>query len=85
MGRRVRVRAPATVSNLNCGFDVLGFAVSEPYDIVEVELTRSRSVEIEAITGCETLSTDPGKNVVGAVLMALACSCRQGGRIQGQN
>ncbi len=71
MGRRVRVRAPATVSNLNCGFDVLGFAVSEPYDIVEVELTRSRSVEIEAITGCATLSTDPDKNVVGAVLKAL--------------
>jgi homoserine kinase len=72
MGRRVRVRAPATVSNLNCGFDVLGFALNEPYDIVEVELTRSRSVEIEAITGCETLSTDPGKNVVGAVLTALS-------------
>ena len=61
MGRRVRVRAPATVSNLNCGFDVLGFAVSEPYDTVEAELTTSRSVEIEAITGCDTLSTDPDK------------------------
>lgn len=71
MGRRVRVKAPATVSNLNCGFDVLGFAVNEPYDIVEVELTGSGSIEIAAIKGCDTLSTDPEKNVVGAVLKAI--------------
>lgn len=74
MGRRVRVKAPATVSNLNCGFDVLGFALSEPYDIVEVELTDTGRVEIENITGCDSLSTDPEKNVVGAVLKALAAA-----------
>ncbi|MCK7529821.1 MAG: homoserine kinase [Marinilabiliales bacterium] len=71
MGRTVRVKAPATVSNLNCGFDVLGFAVNEPYDIVEVELTSKRSIEIAGIVGCDTLSTDPEKNVVGAVLKAM--------------
>ena len=71
MGRTVRVKAPATVSNLNCGFDVLGFAVNEPYDIVEVELTATSSIEIAAIRGCDTLSTDPDKNVVGAVLRAM--------------
>ncbi len=72
MGKRVRVKAPATVSNLNCGFDVLGFAVSEPYDIVELELTDTATVDIEEIRGCDSLSTDPEKNVVGAVLRAMA-------------
>lgn len=71
MGRRVRVKAPATVSNLNCGFDVLGFAVNEPYDIVELELTGTGSVIIAEIRGCDSLSADPGKNVVGAVLNAM--------------
>lgn len=71
MGKRVSVKAPATVSNLNCGFDVLGFAVNEPFDIIGMELTDSGRVEIEEIKGCDTLSTDPGKNVVGAVLYAM--------------
>jgi len=71
MGRRVRVKAPATVSNLNCGFDVLGFAVNEPYDIVELELTGTGRVVIAEIRGCDSLSTDPEKNVVGAVLNAM--------------
>lgn len=71
MGRRVRVKAPATVSNLNCGFDVLGFAVNEPYDIIELELTDTGTVEIAEIRGCDSLSTDPEKNVVGTVLRAM--------------
>jgi homoserine kinase len=74
MGRRIRVRAPATVSNLNCGFDVLGLAVNDPYDIVDLELTDTGRVEIAEIKGCTTLSTDPAKNVVGAVLNAMMAS-----------
>jgi len=66
--------APATVSNLNCGFDVLGLAINEPYDVVEVELTGTPSVEIVAIKGCDSLSTDPEKNVVGAVLGAMTAA-----------
>ncbi|MBE0677308.1 MAG: homoserine kinase [Bacteroidales bacterium] len=78
MGKRVSVKAPATVSNLNCGFDVLGFAVNEPYDIIGLELTDTGRVEIEEIKGCDTLSTDPGKNVVGAVLYAMAAVMGRG-------
>ncbi len=68
---KVRVRAPATVSNLNCGFDVIGLALDEPGDIAEVELTDSGTVEIAAVTGCGSISVDPQKNVAGAVLLAL--------------
>lgn len=70
--KKVRVLAPATVSNLSCGFDVIGLALGEPYDIAELELTDIGTVEIAEIKGCSTLSRDPGKNVVGAVLKAMA-------------
>ena len=36
MNREISVFAPATVSNVACGFDVMGFAVNEPGDIVTV-------------------------------------------------
>ncbi len=67
---KIRVKAPATVSNLNCGFDVIGLALDEPCDILEAGLTDSGVVEIAGITGCDSLSRDPGRNVAGAVLQA---------------
>ena len=30
--KQIIVHAPATVANIVCGFDVLGFALNEPYD-----------------------------------------------------
>jgi len=78
MGKSVRVSAPATVSNLSCGFDVIGLALERPYDSVELELTDTGRVEITDIRGCETLSRDPEKNVVGAVLKAITAA--EGGR-----
>ncbi len=69
-GKRIRVKAPATVSNLSCGFDVIGLALDEPYDMVDLELTDNGTVVIDDIRGCGTLSRDPEKNVVGAVLKA---------------
>lgn len=79
-GKKIRVKAPATVSNLSCGFDIIGLALDAPFDRVELELTGNGSVEIEEIRGCDSLSTDPGKNVVGAVLRAMiAASGRPAG------
>ena len=43
--------APASVSNVGCGFDVLGFALEAPGDVV-VALPRARpGAEVAAITG----------------------------------
>lgn len=71
-GKKIRAKAPATVSNLNCGFDVIGLALDGPYDTVEIELTGTGRVEIAEIIGCAALSRDPLKNVVGMVLKAMA-------------
>ena len=38
---QVTVLAPATVANVVCGFDCLGFALEEPFD--EMTLRTSRS------------------------------------------
>ncbi|MEO6849410.1 MAG: homoserine kinase, partial [Mucilaginibacter sp.] len=38
-GASIRVFAPATVANVVCGFDVLGFAVNEPGDEVIMRVT----------------------------------------------
>ena len=49
MSEWIRVFAPASVANVGPGFDVLGFAVSRPGDIVEVRKRRTPGVVITDI------------------------------------
>jgi homoserine kinase len=66
----ITVSAPATVANVVCGFDVLGFALSNPNDLMTVRLTAERTVKIINRDDFN-LPTDPEKNVAGAVLLAM--------------
>jgi homoserine kinase len=60
---RVRVFAPATVSNVGPGFDVLGFALHRPGDTVEAELTGTPGVQLAEVTGDGgLLPVDPARN-----------------------
>ncbi len=73
--------APATVSNVAAGFDVLGFALDEPGDVVVARLSDTPGVVIGEVTGDGgRLSRDPGKNTAGAAAQALlaALGTRQG-------
>lgn len=70
MGKRITIHSPATVANMVCGFDVLGFAVHEPYDIMHIELTEAPGIVIENEDDFN-LPTDPLQNVAGAALLAL--------------
>lgn len=64
--------APATVSNVACGFDVLGFAMESPGDLVTVEASETPGVEIVAIEGDGgRLSRDPGQNTAGVAVRTL--------------
>ncbi len=47
----IKVFAPATVANVTCGFDVLGFAVNEPGDELELEKIDGNQIVLEEITG----------------------------------
>ncbi len=63
----VKAYAPATVANVCCGFDVLGFALDAPGDEVWVRKQAAPGITITAVTGVEGLSDDPAKNVIGVV------------------
>jgi homoserine kinase len=65
MSKSIKVFAPATVANVVCGFDVMGFAVNAPGDEVEMRLTDKPGIKITRITGDEgRLPLDPLKNTV---------------------
>ena len=66
----VKVHAPATVANMVCGFDVLGFAVNDPYDEMSIRFKEEPGITI--INEDEyNLPTIPELNVAGAALMAM--------------
>ena len=63
--------APATVSNVACGFDVLGFPLHEPGDRVVARLAGSE-VTIDAIENDGgRLPRDAARNTAGVAVMAL--------------
>jgi homoserine kinase len=51
MEKSIKVFAPATVSNVGCGFDTLGFAINEPGDIVIVRKNNLNKIRVTNITG----------------------------------
>jgi homoserine kinase len=70
----IKIKAPATVANMVCGFDILGFAVNNPYDEMEMRwMTRANNEPSIVIINIDEyqLPTDPEKNVAGAALLAL--------------
>jgi homoserine kinase len=68
----IAVYAPGSVSNVACGFDVLGFALDEPGDIVVAAPQDESGVSIAAIHGDNSrLSMDPRKNTASAAVLAL--------------
>lgn len=68
--KSVKVRIPATIANLVCGFDILGMAVHEPYDEMEMILSDEPGLRIRH-TDAFGLPTDSLKNISGVSLLAL--------------
>src|SRR5436853_252617 len=63
--------APATVSNVACGFDVLGFALDAPGDEVTARVAPA-GVVIDGITGDRgRLPREAAKNTAGVAAQAL--------------
>jgi homoserine kinase len=70
--KSIKVFAPATVANVVCGFDILGFAVNEPGDELEMEMTDIPGVNIISIEGDEgKLPLDPTKNTVSVSIISM--------------
>ncbi|MCK5367044.1 MAG: homoserine kinase [Cyclobacteriaceae bacterium] len=65
----IKVFAPATVANVTCGFDILGFAVDQPGDEITLKKSDSGQVKIIEITGDDgALPLDVEKNSCSVVI-----------------
>lgn len=75
----IQIYAPATVANLACGFDVLGLAVNEPYDLVEVREIEARQVRFVNQTAYP-LPPDAEANVLTFCVLRLLkhLDCKRG-------
>ncbi|MEO7983420.1 MAG: homoserine kinase [Bacteroidota bacterium] len=66
----MKIHSPGTVANLVCGFDILGMALNEPYDIMELSLLDEPRVVIHNKDNFN-LPTEAEKNVAGVVLLSV--------------
>ena len=67
---KIKVFAPATVANVSCGYEVLGFAVDNPGDEVELELNNSGKITLDHIEGDKgLLPRNAERNIASAVVM----------------
>ena len=67
---QIELFAPASVANVSCGFDVLGFCLDPIGDIMRISKTTTPGVSIGKIAG-QDLPTDPLKNVASVAGLAL--------------
>lgn len=70
MKREVRVFAPATVSNVGPGFDLLGFALEEPGDELIIRRNDTGTIILSDQSG-SGLPLDPEKNIAAIAAQAL--------------
>jgi len=68
--KKIKIAVPATVANLVCGFDILGMALNDPCDIMELELTNEPVINIKH-TDSYGLPEVAEQNVAGVALQAL--------------
>tara|TARA_B110000459_G_C16586931_1_gene484146 strand:- start:506 stop:1429 length:924 start_codon:yes stop_codon:yes gene_type:complete len=66
----IKLFSPATVANVSCGFDVLGFCLEAVGDEMIIRKTINKGVKITKIEGYD-LPFEVNKNVAGVSAMAL--------------
>lgn len=64
----IKIKVPATVANLVCGFDILGMAVNMPFDEMEFTLSDQPGIRITH-TDNFGLPEEAEKNVAGVVIL----------------
>lgn len=70
--KKITAFAPATVANVSCGFDILGFAIDELGDRVTVALNETRELKLVDIKGDGgKLPFESGKNTCSVAIRAM--------------
>jgi homoserine kinase len=70
IGASIKIGAPATIANMVCGFDVLGMALNDPNDIMQITITDNPGIRITHKDDYQ-ISTIPEQNVAGVSLLEL--------------
>lgn len=73
MRKEIRVAVNATVTNVACGFDIMGFATTKVAEVLTLKSTTTMGVEIVKISGDNgMLSKDPQMNTAGKALLSMS-------------
>jgi len=68
----LKVFAPATVANMACGYDILGFAIDQPGDEIYVKESKTKGLTISKITGDKgKLPKEVEKNTAGVAALKM--------------
>ncbi|MBC8322902.1 MAG: homoserine kinase [Candidatus Marinimicrobia bacterium] len=82
--KSIIVKAPATVANVSCGFDCIGYAINEPGDILTIEKQDNPGIVI-SISGSksDSIPVVPENNTAGKAILSLldALGSKQGFKI----
>ena len=70
MKKEIRIFSPATVANVACGFDVLGFCLDNIGDEMVIRKTEEKGIRITKIEGYD-LPFEAEKNVAGVSALAM--------------
>ncbi|MBR9915076.1 MAG: homoserine kinase [Algicola sp.] len=70
MMEHIKLFSPATVANVSCGFDVLGFCLDSIGDEMVIKKTKEKGLKITKIVGFD-LPFEIEKNVAGVSALAL--------------
>lgn len=71
MQESIKVFAPATVANVGCGFDIMGFALEEIGEEIIIRKTETTALTVLPVRGFEDIPTDPDKNVATVAVKAM--------------
>ena len=70
MGNEIRIFSPATVANVACGYDVLGFCLDSQGDEMVIRKTKEKGIRITKIEGYN-LPMNVMENVAGVSALAM--------------
>lgn len=71
MKNDIRVFSPATISNVGCGYDIMGFALKDLGEEMVVRKTENGGLKIDKISGDESIPFDPQKNTATVAVKAM--------------
>ena len=62
----IKVKAPSTVANLSCGYDILGLCLDDPYDEIEISKIKENKIIVESVNSeFSDIPINPKKNTGG--------------------